>query len=601
MKTEKRSKNSARQMILVFCSCVLIVLVLAGCESGSLSDVKPTPAPISFIPLQLDIPSKALNAPITGNVPDSQPLHIGVTLKVDQQVLDQMSKNGIAKSGDTTNASNIAKKLGISDADYQRFKQFFGVSGADLHLSQTRTSMTIDIKASSLAQLLQTKFVQHKLDDRTFYTPDPQHMPKIPGVLANYILAVTGLDNYSLPPRHQLRIPSQQAQQSAASKQASINCNPRLNALNWRQLAHTYGYDQLWQKGQHGENMTINLVEIDATNLDDLHAYFACTGFKGTLDFVTVDGAYPKPTKTDAETTLDIEMIAGLAPAAHIKDYQTDVSKLTTYGDFWGRFNDSLQHILDDNASSPSLASAVSISLGGSEGTLTGEVAKATSQRIQLLTLAEHMTVYAASGDCGAFTNGVIGSLSTSYPATDPLAVSVGGTTILPTHQEPGGRYREISWTGVPTSVTCQNDWGSGGGVSKLFKKPTWQQAPGVNNRYSNGHRQVPDIAALADIVPIFLEGKWILVGGTSAATPIWAAGMALVNQGLLATKGLYVYGPDTFYFVQAHGGNLKPYYDEVEGTNLYYFAGPGWDYTTGLGSPNLSAFYQTVYNNATV
>lgn len=47
-------------------------------------------------------------------------------------------------------------------------------------------------------------------------------------------------------------------------------------------------------------------------------------------------------------------------------------------------------------------------------------------------------------------------------------------------------------------------------------------------------------------------------------------------------------------------GGSLKPYYDEVEGTNLYYFAGPGWDYTTGLGSPNLSAFYQTLSNNAT-
>ncbi|MBA2679104.1 MAG: S8 family serine peptidase, partial [Ktedonobacteraceae bacterium] len=288
-------------------------------------------------------------------------------------------------------------------------------------------------------------------------------------------------------------------------------------------------------------------------------------------------------------------------PAAHIKDYQTDISKITTYGDFWGRFNDSLQHILDDNAASPSQASAVSISLGGSEETLTGEVAKATSQRIQLLTLAEHMTVYVASGDCGAFTNGAIGSLSTSYPSTDPLAVSVGGTTILPTREGTSDRYKEISWTGVPTSVTCQNDWGSGGGLSKLFKKPAWQQGPGVNNRYSNGHRQVPDIAAIADNVPVFLDGKWISLGGTSAATPIWAAGMALVNQGLLATKGLYVYGPDTFYFVQAHGGNLKPYYDEVEGTNLYYFAGPGWDYTTGLGSPNLSSFYQTLYNTATV
>jgi hypothetical protein len=65
--------------------------------------------------------------------------------------------------------------------------------------------------------------------------------------------------------------------------------------------------------------------------------------------------------------------------------------------------------------------------------------------------------------------------------------------------------------------------------------------------------------------------------------------------------KGLYVYGPDTFYFIQAHAGNLHPYYDEDEGFNWYYTANPGWDYITGLGSLNLPAFYQVIYNNASV
>ena len=594
MKLGKKRKNTIREIVLALWSGMLIVLVLAGCESGSTSEVKAAPTPISFIPLQLDIPSKALSAPITGNVPGDQQLHIGVTLKINQQVLDQMSKNGIAKPGDTANADDIAKKLGISDADYQRFKQFFGVTGADLHLSQTRTSMTIDIKAGSLAQLLQTKFVQHKLDNRTFYTPDPQHMPQIPSILANYILAVTGLDDYSLPPAHQFHMSSQQVQQSTASKQVGVNCTPRSNTFGRQQLAHTYGYDQLWARGAHGENMTVNLVEIDSTNLDDVHAYFACTGFKGSLDFVTVGSA---PAKVEGETTLDIEMIAGLAPAAHIKDYQFNNSQ----GDSWSRFVDTLQRIIDDNAAHPNSASAVSISLGVGEDFVTGEVAKAMSQRLQLLTRAEYMTVYAASGDCGAFADRVVGVLSTSYPSTDTWAVSVGGTSMLRTRAGTSDRYNEIAWSGTPTSPLCQNDWGSGGGLSKLFKRPPWQQGPGVNNRYSNGYRQVPDIAALASNVPIFFKGKWISVGGTCAATPIWAAGMALVNQELLATKGLYVYGPDTFYFVQAHAGNLKPYYDEVAGDNVYYHAGPGWDYTTGLGSPNLAAFYQTVYNSATV
>jgi hypothetical protein len=43
--------------------------------------------------------------------------------------------------------------------------------------------------------------------------------------------------------------------------------------------------------------------------------------------------------------------------------------------------------------------------------------------------------------------------------------------------------------------------------------------------------------------------------------------------------------------------GGLQPYFDVTRGNNLYYQARPGWDYTTGLGTPNLAAFYQALYN----
>ena len=595
MHTQKR-KNSMKQALLILCSGVAMLLVLAGCDSGSANDVKPTPTAetMAFVPLHLDLPAVAWNAPITGKVPDNQILHVGVTMKLNQQALDQMSKHGIAKPGDSTSANDIAQKLGISEADYQRLKQFFGVNGADLQLSQTRTSMTLDIQAGKLAQLLQTSFVQHTLDNRTFYTPDPQHQPQIPAVLAANILAVTGLDNYSLPPMRQMQFTAQQGQEETISKQATgVNCTPRAGTVGPKQLAHAYGYDELWQQGLHGENMTINLVALDATKMDDLRTYFTCTGFKGTLDFINVNGKAPKPTKGDGETTLDIEMIASMAPTAHIKVYQTENNSANV-------MDDVLQRIIDDNATQHEFGSSVSISWGGAEEFRTGESMKATSQHLQLLTTVEHMTIYAASGDCGAFESRIIGVLSTSYPASDPWAVSVGGTTL--TSDRANNRAKETAWGGVPNAPVCaDNSWGSGGGLSSHFQKPSWQQAPGVNNQFSNGKRQVPDIAALANKVSMFLDGKWISVGGTSAATPIWAAGMALVNQGLLTTKGFYVYGPDTFYTIQAHAGNLKPYYDEVEGNNLVFRASPGWDYMTGLGSPNLSAFYQVIATTMTI
>lgn len=380
---------------------------------------------------------------------------------------------------------------------------------------------------------------------------------------------------------------------SGKTAQASADCSPNSTMVNWKQVAHAYGYDKLWQQGWHGENRTINLVEIDGTKLDDIHNYFACTGFKGSLDFTNIDGNAPKP---EGETTLDIEMIAGLAPYVHIKDYQTDISKAQDGG--WNNLTDALQRIIDDNSAHPTPASSVSISLGVGEGGVTGEMTKAMSQRFQLLTKALHMTVYVSSGDCGAFEDRVFGVLSVSYPASDPWVVGVGGTTI--TTNSANERAREVAWTGLPNPLACQNAWGTGGGVSKLLKKPDWQQAPGVNNKYSTGYRQSPDIAAVADNLAVYLDGDWVPIGGTSAATPIWAAGMALVNQGLIATKGLYAYSPGLFYDIQKNEGSLKPYYDEIAGSNLYYKAAPGWDYTTGLGSPNLPALFQVISNNAT-
>ena len=67
--------------------------------------------------------------------------------------------------------------------------------------------------------------------------------------------------------------------------------------------------------------MTVNLVEIDGYYQDDIQNYFDCINFQGNLKVVNVDG---QPTQAQGETTLDIEMVAGLARSVNIVDYQTD-------------------------------------------------------------------------------------------------------------------------------------------------------------------------------------------------------------------------------------------------------------------------------------
>ncbi len=205
------------------------------------------------------------------------------------------------------------------------------------------------------------------------------------------------------------------------------------------------------------------------------------------------------------------------------------------------------------------------------------------------------MTVFVASGDCGAFADETFGDLSVSFPATDPWAVAVGGTELSVDGQ--GNRTDEVAWSHFPNIFKCNNSWGTGGGNSSLFRRPDWQNANGVNNKYSKNERQVPDLAAVADNLAVYFQGAWGAVGGTSAAAPIWAAGQALVNEDTMQRLGTFGYSPRLYYAVADKNAGGNAYFDVTSGNNWYYPATPGWDFTTGLGTPNLASFDKAMSN----
>ncbi|MBE3558937.1 MAG: S8 family serine peptidase [Ktedonobacteraceae bacterium] len=564
----------------------MLLVILSGCSTGNTGDTSPTSIKMQWSTWKPGLPDLAWKAPVSGTLPADQVLHIEVTFKIDQAALEQMGKGKIAQAGESVSAADIASKVGISDQDYQQIKAFFSGENVTISLDSTRTVMTIEAKASVIAQKLQTKFVVHKIDNRTFFAPDLNQLPKIPTAIAEKIQAVTGLDNYSLPlqPLAQFTPLRGEIQQL----QRAQGCQTRPGLVSPEVVARAYGFDQLWKAGWRGENMTINLVEIDGFNQSDVDHYGACVGAQNQIKTVTVGKKAPAP---GGEATLDIEMIQGLAPRANIVVYQT--ANATVQG-----INQVLRQIIVDNAGKTRDAGRlVSISLGQAEQLLTADDMRAMSQSIQILTNSLHMSVFVASGDCGAYGMRIYGLRSVSFPASAPHAVAVGGTTML--LGKDGTRADEIVWSDGSQPVYCHNQWGSGGGLSVQFKQPEWQVGDGVRNKYSTGMRQLPDIAAIADNLPVYFQGKWIGVGGTSAATPIWAAGMALVNQGLIAQRDLFWYAPDTFYTAIASASNRQPYYDVTKGNNLYYNATAHWDYTTGWGTPVLPAFYRVLYDNS--
>lgn len=574
--------------------CLLFLMVLISACGGSSPSVTATPTPsLPHLPnsqytvLNLGIPQKALDAPIIGTLPGTQILHIGVTFKVNQSAVDQWNKSRAnhAKKGGVS-ASTIANQLGITDAEYQEIKAFFGIEDATLALNKLHTYLAVDARVSTLNFLLHTSIVMHQLNGRKFYTPDPAMPPEVPTFIAAHIVSITGLENYSMINPSVSFVPQQrQAQANSTHQHLPADCNPNSQTLNTNQIAAAYGYNQFWQHGYHGEGLTVNLVENDTFFPDDLAAYFQCVGYNSNnFNVVNIDG---QPTQVAGESMLDIELIAGLAPGSTIMDYQAGDRSFQS-------MLDALQQIINDNANKVNNASVVSISLGAPENGLSGNVFSAIDSSLQQLVQVEHMTVFIASGDCAAFIDEKYGDLSVSFPASDPLGVAVGGTEL--SVDSNGNRSGEIAWSNGSNTAKCKNQWGTGGGLSTVFSRASWQQANGVNNKYSNGKRQLPDVSAIANNIAFYIQGRWVYNGGTSAAAPIWAAGMLLVNQALLTNLNQFFYGPDTFYQVANSAGSYNPYYDVTQGNNLYYPATVGWDYPTGIGTPNLVDFYNVLY-----
>jgi subtilase family serine protease len=207
---------------------------------------------------------------------------------------------------------------------------------------------------------------------------------------------------------------------------------------------------------------------------------------------------------------------------------------------------------------------------------------------------AHHVTVTASSGDNGAVGNSYGGTpvKEVSLPASDPLALAVGGTTL--TADPLTGTYiSETTWNGGTGSFSV-TPGASGGGFSRRYARPGYQDGvPGISTR-----RGVPDVAGDASEqggLPIVLaDGSQSAIStspGTSAATALWAGLMALADQD--ARHGLGFVNP-AIYRIARSASYHKAFHDIATGDNLTlgpvnyeYHAGPGWDPVTGWGSPN--------------
>jgi len=211
---------------------------------------------------------------------------------------------------------------------------------------------------------------------------------------------------------------------------------------------------------------------------------------------------------------------------------------------------------------------------------------------------AHHVTVIGGSGDNGGFSEADFGDTAVkevSPPASDPLVLAAGGTT-LDGNLSAGFYIGETAWNGQAGFVLSSG--ASGGGFSHLYARPAYQD--GVHG--ISTARGVPDVAGEADP-----KGGWAFVltdggksrirpaSGTGAAASLWGGLMALADQ--YAQHDLGFVNP-AIYRIARGSGYHQAFHDITTGSNIVnmpypaagvagYQAGPGWNPVTGWGTPD--------------
>jgi kumamolisin len=244
-------------------------------------------------------------------------------------------------------------------------------------------------------------------------------------------------------------------------------------------------------------------------------------------------------------------------------------------------------------AGKPSPSSIVSVSWGLAEDSPDWSDAARTAINDALKSAAMlGVTVCIASGDDGSGDEQSDGRGHVDFPSCSASALSVGGTML--------SGANEVVWWEAPGKRTPNGGGATGGGVSVFVPRPAWQTVKVASiNAGSIDGRVTPDIAAVAGApyYDLIFQGQDSPNGGTSAATPVWAALLARVQAVLPAgTPARFLapilYGPGQGG--QSVGANICR--DITSGNNTStppgkgYQAGTGYDAVSGWGVPKGTA-----------
>jgi uncharacterized protein (TIGR03437 family) len=486
------------------------------------------------------------------------------------------------------------QRFGASDADIGKITQWLQQQGLKIvSVARGKSWIAASGTAAQVEAAFQTEIHSYAADGETHFAN--ASAPSVPAAFGSVVQGIRGLNDFRMKPRsHISPLKPDSTKPHYATTQG--------NYIAPGDFATIYDVTPLYAAGINGSGQKIAIAGQIEVNLSDIQQFRGMFNLPtNNPEMLLVPGS-PNPGSNSqsgdlAESDIDLEWSGSVAQnASIIFVYSTDVMV-------------SVQYAIDQD-----LAPVVSVSYGSCELETPASEYNALVVWGQQAN-AQGMTWFAASGDDGAADcdDSQNPGLAVDLPGSVPEVTSSGGTQFAEgsgtywsaTNNANGGSalsyIPETTWN---TSVEDQEPSASGGGASVLFSKPSWQTGLGVP---SDNARDVPDISLNTsddnDAYVVYTSGSLQAYGGTSFAAPTFAGMTVLLNQ-KLGSGGVGNINPK-LYSLARSGWDSGMFHDITTGNNIVtvgcsrrafnctstpvgYYAGVGYDQTTGLGSVDM-------------
>jgi kumamolisin len=564
-----------------------------------------------------------------GPAPAAAQLTLVVPLVADDAGLRRfalaVSTPGSPLYGQFAPVSELAARFGAKPAAAAIVVRYLrGLGAHGVQLSPTRMFVQASLSVAMAERTFGARLALMRDSGGSQFVAPRAPSAGLPPALRGLATGVVGLDTQPLEARAQLqslhgawrvaagppRAPDQTPSGYEPRTGTPAGCAGGVNTNGFtpKQYLTAYDYDALHNAGLRGAGERVALIEIDGFRSSDVATFGSCFGIH-IPRIRTYTVGFRHPLAPGGETTLDLEVLSAAAPKlASIDVYENS-----------GDAAHVLQAFSAPLTATGPAPQVISASLGICEPFLYAAAGPAGIQAVERdleLAASSGITVLAAAGDQGSSAcvkddGSVVPMLAVSYPASSWWVTAVGGTNfdLNAANQITG----EQAWNDAQLHPSA-----GGGGLSVLpFGRPPYQHSV-----VSLNVRAVPDVSLLADLAPGYAIyctasgdptcGGWGAVGGTSAASPLLAGGLALVDQELaqrhreplgLVNPVIYALagsslGSTIFHDVSSGDNDLGQWLpadsNHPSGQALgCCTAAAGYDEATGWGSLDLGAFDQ--------